>query len=121
MKKSLTAILAASALSAAGQAQFHPDGAPDERATHTAAQALEAHDETPVVLVGRIVERIRDEQYRFRDESGEIRLDVGEEIWRGAQVGPETLVRVTGEIDRGLRSVDIWVHAIETVDSGEDG
>jgi uncharacterized protein (TIGR00156 family) len=84
------------------------------------ADALKAPDETAVVLTGNIVERIRSETYRFSDGTGEIRLDIGEEIWAGVAAGPQTQVRIVGETDRGLGGVDIWVHSVETVGSADD-
>jgi uncharacterized protein (TIGR00156 family) len=115
--KTLWAVLAATLLLGGGAAaQFVPNAETASGTVSTAADAREAADETPVVLTGRIVERLRAEHYRFVDDTGEIRLDVSEEIWRGVRVDPQTPVRVTGETDRALTGMEIWVHSIEVID-----
>lgn len=116
MKTVWSALAAALMLGGAAAAQFTDGSQAASEPVSTVAAALEAGDETPVVLVGRIVERVRAERYRFVDDTGEIQLDIGEEIWRGVRVEPETPVRVTGETDRTLTGMEIWVHAVETVE-----
>lgn len=95
-------------------AQFSPSGG-HSAPVDTVSGALKAPDETSVVLTGNTVERIRSETYRFSDQTGEIRLDIGEEIWSGAKVGPDTQVRIVGETDRGLKGNEIWVHSVEAL------
>jgi uncharacterized protein (TIGR00156 family) len=108
----LTAILFA----APAFAQFSASGAGGGGPVATAAAAADAPDEAPVALTGAIVERLGPERYRFRDASGEVTLDIDEDLWRGRRVGPETTIRVTGEVDRGLVGMDIWVRGLEIVE-----
>ncbi|MEM7499826.1 MAG: NirD/YgiW/YdeI family stress tolerance protein [Pseudomonadota bacterium] len=81
----------------------------------TAAAAREAPDEAGVTLTGRIVERLGEERYRFADATGEITLDIDDALWRGRRVDPETELRITGEVDRGLVGMDIWVRSIDVI------
>lgn len=100
-------------LLATAQAQWQPS---DSGQLTTAAAAVQGSDEMSVVLDGHIVERLGYESYLFRDQTGEIRLDVDEEAWRGQAVGPETAVRLYGEVDRSSFGLDIWVKRIDRVE-----
>ncbi len=99
-------------------AQFSPSGG-HRAPVDTVSGALSAPDETGVVLTGNIVGRIRPETYRFRDQTGEIRLDIADEIWSGVKAGPDTQVRIVGETDRGLKGNEIWVHSVEALGASD--
>lgn len=76
----------------------------------TVAQAKALPDDTYVTLTGKLVSRVDDEIYIFRDKSGEIRVDIDEKHFNGLEVGPQDTVRITGEIDRDFgKSVEIDV------------
>ncbi len=49
----------------------------------------------------------------FRDDSGEIRIEIEREIWSGRRVGPDHMVRIHAEIDRGLKGRYLWVKSLE--------
>ncbi len=78
----------------------------------TAAQALQLPDDTPCVLEGHIVEKLASDkdEYRFRDASGAITVDIDAKDFGGRAVTPETRVRLYGEVDKswtGKRQVDV--------------
>ncbi len=116
--KSIVLFLLAVSTSQVALAQFSPSGG-HRAPVDTVFGALNAPDETAVVLTGNIVERMRSETYRFSDQTGEIRLDIGEEIWSGVKVGPDTQVRIVGETDRGLKGNEIWVHSVEAISASD--
>ena len=64
-----------------------------------AAQVKGAVDDTPVVLEGNIVEKVRKDRYLFRDASGTVVVDIDHKDFRGQEVTPQTKVRLTGEVD----------------------
>ncbi len=68
----------------------------------TVAQALSARDDSPCVLTGRIVRREAGdhEHYLFRDATGEIIVDIDDELFMGHTVTPETVIRIYGEVDK---------------------
>ncbi|MCL2520623.1 MAG: NirD/YgiW/YdeI family stress tolerance protein [Spirochaetaceae bacterium] len=68
----------------------------------TVAQARTMRDESPVTLVGHIVRHIRGDYFLFRDDSGEIRIEIEPRRWGGLNVGPNDLVEITGEVDRNF-------------------
>lgn len=96
------------------KAQFTGPSARGQEMTVAAAAA--ARPGTYVTLVGSITSHLREEYYLFRDATGEIRVEIADNIWRGRQVGPETRVRLLGEVDRTLTgTVYIWIKTLDLV------
>ncbi len=62
-----------------------------------------------VTLTGNIVNHQRSDYFTFRDDTGEIRVEIASGVWGGRQVGPDTRVRLLGEVDRGPAGRDVWV------------
>lgn len=62
-----------------------------------------------VTLVGHIVDRIWDDYYTFRDDTGEIRVEIDPIVFRRQPVTADTLVQITGEVERNLffRYIDV--------------
>ena len=66
----------------------------------TVEQARRAPLDSYVTVTGNIVNRLRGDYFTFRDQTGEIRVEIEPELWRGRDVGPENLVRLLAEVDR---------------------
>ena len=81
----------------------------------TVAAALDAADDTPVVLQGQIVKRLQDELYEFKDASGTINVEIDDEHWPAQAISETALVKITGEVDRDLTSREIDVEYLELV------
>lgn len=66
-----------------------------------AAQVRQAQDDTPVVLEGKIVEKIpsRKNRYVFQDDSGKVVVDINRKQFRGQTVTPQDRVRLHGHVD----------------------
>lgn len=118
----LTLILAAPASAAfegpASSAQpggFKGPGA--AAAADTVAKALEARDESPVVLEGRILSAgPEDEEYVFQDSTGKIVVEIDDDLFHGRTVTPENTVRIWGEVDTKFgRDSEIEVDQFEIV------
>lgn len=62
-------------------------------------QARHLKDDTKVVLEGQIVEHLGGEKYLFKDQSGEITIEIDHDDWRGVEIGPEDTVIIYGEVD----------------------
>ena len=78
----------------------------------TVAEARKARDDAPVTLTGHIVQRMPndDDNYLFRDNTGEIVVDIDHEVFRGRTVTPDTQVRISGEVDHDFMappSIDV--------------
>ncbi len=69
-------------------------------APNTVAQAKKMWDDTPVVLRGNIVNSLGGEYYTFRDQSGEIMVEIDHDVWWGVQVDPKDTVEIYGEVEK---------------------
>ena len=69
-------------------------------ASMTVQQALDMPDDTIVVVTGHIVNSLGDEKYLFRDETGEVVIEIDNEDWRGQVVKPEDTIEIVGELDK---------------------
>ena len=69
-----------------------------------------------VTLTGNIVAHQRGDFYTFRDTTGEIRVEIERPVWSGRSIGPETRVRLLGEVDTGLAGRYIWVKSLDVLD-----
>ncbi len=98
-------------LAAAAQAQFTGPSREGDRMTVATIQDVSFG--TYVTVEGNIVAHLRSDYFTFRDASGEIMVEIPSERFGGQQVGPETRVRLMGEVDRraaGQRY--IWVKSL---------
>ncbi|MDO4698498.1 MAG: NirD/YgiW/YdeI family stress tolerance protein [Pasteurellaceae bacterium] len=77
----------------------------------TIAQALKARDDEPVQLTGSIIRQIDNDEFIFRDSTGEIKIDVDDKAWQGQNVGFDDKITVYGKVDKetiGKNSVDVY-------------
>jgi uncharacterized protein (TIGR00156 family) len=112
MKHLISSICLASALFVTPvSAQFTGPGV--SGAPSTVAEAAAARPGTYVTLTGNIVAHQRADFYTFRDESGEIRVEVSSDTFRGTPVAPDTRVRLLGEVDTGRNGTYVWVKALD--------
>jgi uncharacterized protein (TIGR00156 family) len=81
----------------------------------TVAQAVAARAGTYVTLVGNIVAHQREDYFTFRDASGDIRVEIDDEVFQNRPVAPETNVRLMGEVDTGRSGPYVWVKSLEVL------
>ena len=74
--------------------------------------AIRLGDDARVIMRGRIVEKLGDETYMFKDSSGTMRVEIDNDTWRGQVVTPDDYVRLYGEVERNRRGVSIEVERI---------
>lgn len=85
-----------------------------ETQVHTISEIMEMPDDTHIIAEGYITRRLGDEEYLFTDDSGEIRVEIDDDLWRGREVDGETKLRIFGEFDKKwLRSSEIEVDRFE--------
>ena len=114
MKRSILVLLLAQLLSAAVLAEgYTGPGAITQ--VSTVAAALDAADDTPVVLQGQIAKRLQDELYEFKDATGTIQIEIDNEDWPAQAVSERAMVKLTGEVDRDLTSREIDVDSVELI------
>ena len=80
----------------------------------TVTEAKKLRDDTPVTLRGKIERFLGDEKYLFSDNTGNIIIEIDDDIWRWGNltIDEKDMVEITGEIDRSFRKVEIDVKAI---------
>lgn len=98
MKKHIATWVVSLTLSASAFAGFQ--GNPADTPKMTVAQALKLkQDNAPLRLSGKIVRQLDDDEFLFRDASGEIRVDIDESVWQGVNVNPNDTVTLFGKLD----------------------
>lgn len=78
------------------------EGPVANQAKVTAAEAAKLSDDTNVVLTGKIEQKLGDEKYMFRDNSGTIIVEIDNEDWKGVTVTPQDTVEIYGEVDTDM-------------------
>ncbi len=82
----------------------------------TVAQVQNARLNSYVTVTGNIVNHLRENYYTFRDQTGEMRVEIEAPVWKNRQIGPGTQVRLRGEVDMGLNATRyLWVESLELV------
>ncbi|WP_296026083.1 NirD/YgiW/YdeI family stress tolerance protein [uncultured Aggregatibacter sp.] len=77
--------------------------------TVQAVKSMEAH--SVVALEGRLVRQIDDDEFIFRDATGEIKVGVGDYAWNGINITPNDRVRIEGAVDKGFimpTTIDVY-------------
>lgn len=69
-----------------------------------------------VTVTGHIIAHQREDYYIFRDGTGEIRVEIENNVWQNRKIGPETKVRLRAQVDRGLAGRYLWVESLQVVE-----
>lgn len=102
---------------ALGAAQAQYVGPSTVKLPTTVAEVLKAPvDDQEVVLRGRILEKLSKDKYRFADSSGEIRVEIDLEDFRGQTISDSTIVEIRGEVETSfVKSPEIDVKRLTVV------
>lgn len=84
------------------------------------ADAKTLDDDTKVYLEGFIVEKLKDEFYLFRDDTGDIGVEIDEKLMKDMDIKPDQKVMIHGEIDRDEDTVYIEAKKVEIVKEKAD-
>ena len=107
--------LCAAAFAASG---FVPSGSAAQTQPSSVKEALKLRDDSFVAIDGRIKSQLRHEHYRFVDQNGDsIEVEIDDDVWRGVSVDENTLVRISGEIDKDFTKTTIDVKNIKILNS----
>ncbi len=81
------------------------------------AEAREQRVDTYVLVTGSIVAHLRENYYTFRDDTGDIRVEIQDRVWAGRPVTPDNTVQILGEVDRNRAgTVYLWVKSLAIVE-----
>lgn len=81
----------------------------------TVLNAKRTGDGTYVKLKGKIISKIGNEKYMFKDSTGTIQIEIDNDDWNGVKASPKDLVIIEGEIDKDWNEISIDVDTIELV------
>jgi uncharacterized protein (TIGR00156 family) len=73
-------------------------------------------DDEKVTLEGYIVKKASDEYYMFKDATGEIEVEIDDDVLKKVDITPGTKVRIVGEVDEDCPSTTIDVDHIEIIE-----
>jgi uncharacterized protein (TIGR00156 family) len=110
VRRTILASLVTSICAAPAFAQFI--GPSVQGAPSSVADALNLRVGTYVTLEGNITAHLRGDYFQFSDGSGQIRVEIPAATFGGRQVGPQTRVRLMGEVDQGSAGRYIWVKSL---------
>jgi uncharacterized protein (TIGR00156 family) len=115
MKKTLFAAALLIGTSFVAKGDF-VDSNPQKETIYTVAQVKESPDDTWVTLRGTIVKKISNDEYIFKDATGEILVDIDKYEWKGIDVTADTLIQISGKVDQDtFETTEIDVKNIEIV------
>ena len=66
----------------------------------TIQNALNMKDDTNVRLIGTIVQSLGDEKYMFKDSTGEIVVEIDNDLWQGRTITPKDTIEISGDVDK---------------------
>lgn len=99
------------------QTQTQQGGFVDNNANlTTAAKVKDLKDDAWVKLRGNITERLSDDRYTFRDESGTVVVEIDHKRWNGVTVTPQDKVELQGKVDKDWNEFEIDVKQVIKLD-----
>jgi uncharacterized protein (TIGR00156 family) len=104
-------------LASSATAQFVGPGTSD--ALTTVQLILDnPQDDQTVILRGVLLEKVGHEKYAFSDETGQIRVEIDNEVFPQQRITPDMTVEIYGEVEKDfLRNPDIDVERLTVVDT----
>jgi len=98
-------------------AQFDGPGAKTVPSTVRAVLDNPQDDQT-VTLRGRLLEQVGNEKYAFVDDTGQIRVEIDNDVFPKQRITPEMTVEIYGEVEKDfLQSPEVDVERLTVVRS----
>lgn len=79
----------------------------------TVLKAKKIEDGACVRLKGKIISKIGNEKYTFKDNTGAIQIEIDDDVWKDIKASSKDLVIIEGEIDKDWNEISIDVGIIE--------
>nr|WP_280518977.1 NirD/YgiW/YdeI family stress tolerance protein [Shinella curvata] len=112
-KLSLAAACVAVLLGGPATAQF--SGSKRTPDVTRAEQVRTARHGERVSLKGSLTKEVRMAQYLFKDKTGEVRVRIQRELWRGREITAKTLLRLRGKIQSDVRGRFVNVDDVQVL------
>lgn len=86
---------------------------PEAQSINTVSGALKARNDSFVVLTGNITQSLGNEVYLFKDNTGEIQVEIENEAWMGVDISPQDKVIIRGDIDSEWATTQIDADTVQ--------
>ncbi|MXP49762.1 YgiW/YdeI family stress tolerance OB fold protein [Pantoea sp. Eser] len=119
-------MLASAPVFAAQQGRFVDSNAPaaqvqtqqggfsaDHTSVVTVKQAEEMKDDSWITVRGKLEKQIGDEDYLFRYQTGNMKVEIDHKHWNGQTISPKDTVELTGELDKDFNSIEMDVKQVK--------
>ena len=64
------------------------------------------------MIEGNIVKQLDDDEFLFKDSTGEIKIEVSKKAWNGQDIKPEDTIQIRGKVDNEWNKTEIDVKQI---------
>ncbi|MDG6895986.1 YgiW/YdeI family stress tolerance OB fold protein [Volucribacter amazonae] len=72
-------------------------------------------DDQYILLEGNIVRQVGKDDFMFKDNTGEIEVEIERRAWAGQTITPEDKVRLYAEVDKSWNKIEVEVNRIEKI------
>lgn len=87
----------------------------EQRNVISVENIMRMKDKSFVTMEGYIVKQIGKEKYLFKDNSGEIVVELDDKLLYNITVTPKTKVKISGEVERDLWKTELEAAKIEII------
>ena len=91
----------------------------EETSVRPIAEVMNVPDDTWVTVEGYVLKQMQKDRYLFKDNTGEIAVEIKRDLWEKKRVDPKTKVRIYGKVDlirMGTSDIGIRIIMVETID-----
>ncbi len=81
-------------------------------AKYSVKDALKQPDDSYVTVQGNIVKKISSDKYLFKDETGNMTVEIDHEKWGNIEASEKDTLELTGEIERKFNSIHLDVDTV---------
>lgn len=81
-------------------------------AVKTVSALKEAKDDSIVMLEGKIIKQVGNDEFIFQDATGEVEVEIGRRAWKGQQITPNDTVQIRGKVDQEWNKTEITVKQV---------
>jgi uncharacterized protein (TIGR00156 family) len=85
--------------------------------SNTVQAALTSREGKNVVLRGHIISQVDREHYLFADESGQITVEIDEDLWKRQRVDATTPLELRGEVEIDHKRVSVDVERLRVLNA----
>lgn len=97
MKRKIASVITLMSVATFVYAGFEGPGS--EPHIGTVESVLTMSDDMPVTVQGKLTEKLEEEHFIFKDSTGEIEVEIDDDLLKERIITPENKIQITGEVD----------------------